>query len=114
MNTRESFKAGVLQKLAESGLTVEESVEVIKQAADRLEKEAFLEQAGNFLRGGASLAAVPLIAAPALGAMGGYGLAKMTDVDDEDVEDIKKRELIDLYRHYAQRFGNKMRGVPQR
>jgi hypothetical protein len=110
LTPREAFKVGFLARCAEDGLTPDQMLSRVKLAAEMFEKRAFLGKlldkgvdaglgaAGGMARLG-GLAAV--IAPPVLGAMGGYGLAKATDVDDTDVDEIKKRELVEEYQRQA-------------
>lgn len=106
LSAKEAFKVGFLARCAAAGLTPGETLYAVKAAADAFEKRAFLgsllgkatDAAGGVAKGLAGYA-IPaaVIAPPVLGGLGGYALAKATDVDDTDVEAIKNQELIDEY-----------------
>jgi hypothetical protein len=110
LTTLEEFKVGFLTRAAHEGWTPEKMLETVKAAEAALDgfpKEALFEGLGGKLldAGSATLGTVlnwgiPAAVAvpPALGALGGYSLAKMHDVDDTDIREIKARELEDEYR----------------
>jgi len=113
LNPQEAFKVGFLARCVQDGLSPEQMLYSVKQAAVLFEKKAFL---GNLLGSAASTVggaaqglagyAIPaaLIAPPVLGGLAGYGLAKATDIDDTDVDDIKNRELLQEYRRQAEKL----------
>lgn len=109
LTSREAFKVGFLARCAQDGLSPDETYARVKLACDTLEKRAILGtvidktfSTGKGLAGYAVPAA--LLAPPVLGGLGGYALAKATDVDDTDVDAIKSRELIEEYRRQASRL----------
>lgn len=116
----EAFKVSFLLRCVENQLTPAETHALVKQALDALEgfeKRAFL---GGMLSGlvGKTLDAgkgigqtamgyglpLALAAPPILGGLGGYGLARATDVSDTDVSQIKDQEVIDEYRRQTERL----------
>lgn len=109
LTPHEAFKVGFLARCVRDGLTPDQMLGRAKFAADLLEKEGFLGSligaAGNAARGLGSYALPLAIAAPpVLGGLGGYALAKATDVDDTDVDDIKGQEVLEEYRRQADRL----------
>ena len=114
LTRREAFKVAFLLRCADQGLTIAETTERVKTAADRLEKEAILDtitslakyiggkgvDLGESAVGSALSYGVPaaLIAPPALGALAGYGAAKLTGGNDESTDDLKTQEKVDAYR----------------
>lgn len=109
LDAQQAFKVGFLTRCVQDGLNPEQMLERVKQAQDMLEKRAFL---GSLLNLGGSVGkglasyGIPaaLAAPPILGGLGGYALAKATDVDDTDVEEIKNRELVAEYQRQAERL----------
>lgn len=106
LTPREAFKAGFLTRCASDGMTPEQMLGAVKLAAEMFEKRAVVGtvvgqgiDAAKGLAGGLLRMGVPLAIAapPILGGLGGYALAKATDIDDTDVEAIKNRELVDEY-----------------
>jgi hypothetical protein len=104
----------MLMHCVDQGLTIEETVHRVKTAADTLQKTAILDDiisglkmlTGKGMDMGQSMATsalsygIPaaLLAPPALGAVGGYGLAKLTGGSDESPDDLKTQEKVDAYR----------------
>lgn len=110
LTPQEAFKVGFLARCARQGMTPDQMLKTAQDALAAFEKRAVLGtvlgkslDALKGLAGGALNYGVPaaVVAPPLLGALGGYGLAKATDVDDTDVAAIKNRELIDEYRRNA-------------
>ncbi len=109
LTPQEAFKVGFLERCVQDGLSPDQMLSRVKQARDMLEKRALfglvdrgLDAAGGLAKGLASYGTVAALAAPPiLGGLGGYALAKGTDIDDTDVNDIKNRELIDEYQRQA-------------
>ena len=123
LDKRQAFKAGFLRKCANSGLTPDETHEVVKEALVRIKSAAFsdiitkpLSAVGGAISGlvepaaknisNLGLAAL-LLGPPAVG--GGLGLlaAKAGDIDETDVETTKQRELIDEYHRQTSRMRRK-------
>ncbi len=113
LTPQEAFKVGFLAKCAEDGLTPDQMLARVKQAHDLFEKRAFIGDmlgsaagaAGGLAKGLAGYGVpLALAAPPILGALGGYGLAKATDVDDTDVDAIKNRELVEEMRRQAEKL----------
>lgn len=113
MDRAQTYKAAFLAKCADAGLTEAETLEVVKEAADKLaafntlwEKpyNTLWDAAGGIANAGKNLGIVGMVAAPlALGAGAGYGAAQLTNLNDEDVDETKLKELIDEHRRLAQR-----------
>lgn len=119
--SRRAFKLAFMQKCAEAGHTLEETKQIATAALSEITKQAFslsdvtgpvtsvggkaLDVAGNVLSplSTATLSALAF-GPPALGLMGGYSLARATDIDDTDVAQIRKARLIDEYRRQTQRL----------
>ena len=103
MTSKQAFSFGFLARCAFVGLGTEQ----IKQAAV---KAAGLLDAGVGLTAGAlrtlGSAALPaaVVAPPALGALAGYGAAKLTDVGDDDVDALRDREVINTYSTETERL----------
>lgn len=113
LSDREAFKVGFLQRCVRDGLTPDQMLDRVKAAGDMLEKRAFV---GGLLSGAAGAATgasktlagygipLALAAPPIIGGLGGYALAKATDVDDTDATAIKNQELVEEYRRQADRL----------
>lgn len=111
LTPQEAFKVGFLARCARDGLTPPQMLARVKLAGDLLEKHAVL---GGLMGGAAGAAGgvanrvaglgipLALAAPPIVGGLGGYALARMTDVDDTDVDAIKNQELVDEYRRQAE------------
>lgn len=110
MTPREAFKVAFCQNCAEHGLSIDETLEVARQALSRVKSSSV---GGEVIEAGGRIAA-PLVnklfgvlgtgaflVPPAAGFGLGYLGSRMTDVDDADVEAVKMRELIDEYRRYS-------------
>lgn len=107
LTPREAFKVGFLSRCVEEGLDADQIRERVKSALDKLAFEIpgadvpgklvdFAKGVGlTGLSWGLPLA---LAGPPIVGGLGGYALAKATDVGDADAGEIKKRELVDEYR----------------
>jgi hypothetical protein len=114
LTNREAFKFGFLQKCALAGLSDEDIISLATKLAEEIEKRAGV--VGSTISGVSRLAssglstlgsyAIPaaLLAPPAAGALGGYGLAKLMDSRDIDADEIKNRELAEEYERQAQRI----------
>jgi hypothetical protein len=106
MTDREAFKIGFLGRCIEDGLTLPQIEAAVKTALD---KAAIL---GKLLDVGAGvgksllskLLPLAIVAPPIVGGLGGYGLAKATDIHDTDVAEIKDRELMDEYKRQTDRM----------
>lgn len=134
LTPREAFKVGFLRRCADSGLSVEETHQAVKQAMEMVKSAVvpqFISDIGKdaitapYRAGTAALAGTAstlgnyglgalLLGPAALGAAGGYGLSRLTDIDDTDVDAIKKRELIDEYYRQIDLLRSKRRGVYKR
>lgn len=89
LTAREAFKVGFLARCVEHNLSPEQTLAMAKTALDKL------ADLSSLLTNAVLPAAV---AAPwVAGGLGGYGLAKMTDIDPSDVAAIKDREVINAY-----------------
>lgn len=113
LTAQDAFKAGYLARCVEDGLSPDEIAGSVKVASDLLEKQGLLDKllgsaldVGKGVAGTAAHYGIPaaILAPPILGAAGGYGLAKLTDIDDRDVADIKDREVIDEYHRQTEKL----------
>lgn len=113
MTEKEAFVLGFIHRCVADGLNAEQISAQVKKAEDVLsaalnhaEKRAGIlgDVAGAV--GNVATTALPLAIAapPILGGLGGYALARATDIDDTDVEDVKSRELIDTYKVEAEKL----------
>lgn len=102
MTSKEAFKIGYLSRCVEDGLSNDEILGSVKTASDKL---AGLTDAVGKLITTVGGIGVPLALAvpPGLGILGGYGLAKATDVDERDVKDLQRQEVLDTYRRESER-----------
>jgi len=117
------FRAAVLTKCAEAGMTADEIADRLDSICDdmeRNEKRAFdlasLLSPVTAAAGGV-LSNAPMVAwaaPPLLGAAAGYGLAKATDIDDTTVAEIQKQEQIDELRNQRELLARKRRMYAQR
>jgi hypothetical protein len=101
LDARQSFKAGFLAKCAEDGLTPAEAAARAAGARRLVEKRAFWSELAN---AGVLGAEGLLLAPPAVGAIGGHALARLTDVDVSGPDDVKKEELADEYLRNAEQL----------
>lgn len=118
------FRASVLTKCAELGMTADQIADRINQVCDELEgseKRAFdLSMLFNnpvTSAAGSVLSHAPMVAwagPPLLGAAAGYGLAKATDIDDTTVAEIQKQEQIDELRNQRELLARKRRMYAKR
>jgi hypothetical protein len=102
MTPKELFRLGFLMECASTGLSpaqIREKTAALKQS---LEKKAIPEWASALWKAPMMAAALPPMAGAAAGAIGGYGLAKLTN-EDADPETAKKYELLAAYRQQAER-----------
>lgn len=97
MTPRDAFKVGFMLGCADQGLSGQESAELMNKAAELLEKNADL--LGNL---GSIIGTTALVAPIAAGAGAGY-LAHQAANPEIDEDSIRKRELIEEFRHYARR-----------
>lgn len=107
LTAQEAFKVGFLARCVRDGQTPDQILARVKQAAALLEKRAFLGGLLDAAGGAAKSVAgyglpLALAAPPVLGGLGGYALAKATDVDDTDVDDVKNREIVDELRRQTE------------
>lgn len=126
LTRQQQFKVAFLHVCAEQGLSVEESLPVIKEAIAAVESGEFTKEGGilggigkglGYLGGkamdiGASgakiLGAAAVLLPVAVGGAAGYALGKNTGgVGEEDVEAEKQQELIDAYRSAAERANSR-------
>ena len=136
LTSREMMKVAILQRCAEAGLSPEQTCGVVKEAADQLEKDAFLPQVGAALKGiagaGKSLlggagdvlkalspmataaGGATLLAPVAAGGLAGHLLARGTEISDEDIKEEKKRELVEAYRSATERADSNRRTAKSR
>lgn len=111
LTAQQEFKVGYLARGIHEGWSPAQMLEFAKAAEAQLdkilEKQAlFGEIAGKGIEALGNIAstaagwAIPaaVLAPPAIGALGGYGLARAMDVDDTDVREMKQRELEDEYK----------------
>ena len=121
LTTREHVKIDILQACAEQGLTLDETLGVVKAATARLEmhteKQAGIKdiltlgglvptlagKAVDLGATGAKALGTGLVLAPiGIGAGAGYMMGRgKGKVSDEDIQEVKKRELIDAYNRMA-------------
>lgn len=111
LTARQQLKFAILHKCAEAGLSPEETLELVKTAADSLEKDAgvfgsTLSGIGSALKYGLPVLG---LGAAGVGAAGGYALGQLGDVSDEQIAEEKKRELIDAYRNATDRVQRSQR-----
>jgi len=125
MTPREAFKVGFMARCAENGMTQEQTLTLVKQANEKLAQfKMEVNPVGAATSIGSGLVdfgltkALPflLAAPPIVGALGGYGAAKLTDTGDADPATIKRQELRDTYEHEAARLRRqqKLRALAQR
>lgn len=110
LDARQSFKAGFLLRCAQEGLTHEETRQRVKEAAEKLASD-WLPSVGGALQ---TAIGVPVALGAGLGAVGGYGLAKMRE-EDIDPEEAKTQELIAALKFYTEnaRRSTKRMGLRQ-
>lgn len=88
-------------------MTAEETLAAVKTAADKVAGllDLPVEGAKGLLHfGTGTLLPAALLAPPILGGIGGYGLAKATDIGDDDVNAIKDREVVNAYKTEAEKL----------
>lgn len=115
LSAREAFKVGFLARCAEEGCSAEEMHTRVAQAREKVgaffwnmnpidaagrTAGAVGKLIGDLGRAGGTAA---VVAPFGVGALGGYGAAKLTDVDETDADELKKRELIAEYKRLADR-----------
>jgi len=112
LDKRQAFKLGFLTRLADEGMSPAQIEETVKSAAisDFVTKpwNVAWDIGGSTAKTvGGGLANMGMLGAiagpPLLGALAGYGAARMTDIGDEDVEELRQQELINEYRRLADR-----------
>jgi len=115
LNDREAFKAGFLKHCADEGLSLPESLALVKQASSELEKMSFLGLDGTIgkivdiardLTKTVGSYAVPmaLLGPPAVGVGAAATYAAATDTDETDVANTRKKELAEVYREQAKKI----------
>lgn len=112
MQEKEAFKIGFLARCQEQGLSTQQTVSLVKKAAESFEKQALgsVINAGAGAAGGLakSLAGIgiplALAAPPAAGALASYFYNKATDTDADAVDNVKDKELADSYRRMADKL----------
>lgn len=109
MDERKRFKIAVLALCADHGLSLSESLTLVKQA-----NAALMEKRGapvDWARGATKTILTPakwlflagLIGPPILGAMGGYGLAKATaGINEQTPEELKHQEMVEELRRQTE------------
>jgi hypothetical protein len=112
MDGRERFKVAVLAICADHGLSLGETLLLVKEANHaRMEKQA-AGGLGAAVQGGLNMSKGLMnwmllslaLAPPAAGAMGGWGLAKATSgLNDQTSAEVKHREMIEELRRQADR-----------
>ena len=117
LTRRQAFKVAFLQRCADEGLSIDETLLLAEQANAAIEKAAGVKQAGPVMDAVGKLSDLAmwggdkilsyglpaaLIAPPVLGALGGYGAAELTGGSDESPEDIKTQEKADAYQRAAE------------
>lgn len=102
MTDQQAFRFGFLGRCVERGLNLEQ----IKQAATKAAVvSSLLGKAYDTTMNLGSKALWLGAAAPlALGAAGGYGLARLQDIDETDVKDVQHQELLDTLKTETQRL----------
>jgi len=112
MNTKEAFKVGFLHKCAEDGLTPEQTFARAKKATAMMKVAGagaeLLGGAKDVVGGAGSLLwrlglPAALLGPPAVGALGGYGIAQLGE-ETFDAEEAKKRELVAAYERASQQL----------
>lgn len=114
LTRQDSFRLGFLLRCAEEGCTIQEVQDRVKLASALLEKRAFdsgvdgkdvMSTGWNAIK---TMATLPLHlslygigAGAGLGAIGGYGLAKLQN-SDIDPEEAKRHELMAAYKLQAE------------
>jgi len=104
LTSRQQFKFGFLLRCADEGLTEEQTQVRIKEAHDRLTKEANPKALWDAVK---SLGWHGLGMGAVTGLGAGYGAAKLTE-KEVDPDDIKKQELIAAYKQNADRVRRNM------
>lgn len=102
MTPKELFRLGFLMECASAGLSAAQIREKAAALKQRVEKRAMPEWASMLWKAPLLAATLPPMAGAAAGAVGGYGLAKLTN-EDADPETAKKYELLAAYRQQAER-----------
>jgi hypothetical protein len=104
LSPRDAFKVNFLARCVEAGMGPADIELAVKRASFA---GAAAGSAGRLLGGalriGGNLATgvglpLALAAPPVIGGLGGYALARATDVDDTDLDEVKDREVMDEYR----------------
>jgi hypothetical protein len=112
MDARSAFKLGFLTHCLANGLDVRQTAQLAKQASEAL-RSGRIKQAGfgvddaikatGDVAGKVVDAATPvavagglaaLAAPPIVGAIGGYGLGRMSDLDENDADDVSKATVL--------------------
>ena len=122
LTQREIFKVAFLERCAQLGLDMDETEMVAKEAIARLneptEKEAGIfgmvkDILGAGFSGAKTLGAVGAIGIGGASILGGAGIGYLAGrtrgISDDDVQQEKSRELIQAYRHAAERAQSKSR-----
>ncbi len=112
MTDRQAFKIGFLSRCVEEGLDFPAICKQASQLRESLEKQALWDipkaissvaspVLDHTLRYGIPAA---LVAPAVAGGLGGFGLAKLTDVSDVDPDEVKKREIAEEFRQQTEQL----------
>lgn len=112
MDARSAFKLGFLANCLANGLDTRQTAQLAKQASaalrDRRTKEAWFglddaikatgDVAGKVVDAAKPAAALgglaALAAPPIVGAIGGYSLGRLSDLDENDADDVSKATVL--------------------
>ncbi len=116
MTDRDAFKLGFLARCVEAGQKPEDMLKEAQTALDLVKNAGVVDALSGLgtkaldLGAGAAKGLLSFgipaaaMAPPALGAVAGYGAARMSDIGDTDVAEIRSQELIDQYRRESERL----------
>jgi hypothetical protein len=97
---KERFKVAVLALCADEGLSLDETLATVKAALLEGGGKALGEAAGQVFSKGLLAAA---LAPAALGAVGGWGTARLTQgMNDKTPDEIKHQEMVDALRKHTE------------
>lgn len=111
LTSKEAFMAGFVARCINDGLPAESIPGCAKAAEDKVAGivSTALGKLFDVAKGvgtGAVNWGIPLalVAPPVAGAVGGYGLARLSDMDDTDVAEIQDQEVLDEYKRQTEKL----------